>query len=313
MKKLILIAMFLILTLTFFVGCGGNNGLTGSGSTEKLLKFIPEDVTGYLSVDVKGLSKFDIFKDIEKDFKSDAKSGKIEGYSKDIAEKIYQDFIEKTGMDLKKDISSVVAGFYGSSFIGKKDMDFVLVAGIKHNKEKLLKFAKEEGGKFKEETYDGMSLYNVEDEGKNVTVSFPDDSHIIVASTAVIKKAVDLFKGKGKSVLQNEKQKSYLKMINDNALVSVVFNIPEQSRVKQNVGMGEVDFTKTECFVGSAWKSGSAFEIDLKLLSKNKEGNEKIVKLLETVKMFGAMNPDFKELLDGLNINSDENTVHLTV
>lgn len=298
MKKMVLVIMSLLLALSFFSGCGSNSGTSG-GSGGDLLNYIPEDVSGYLSVNVKGLSSLEIFNEIEKDFKP---TDKFENY---------KDFVEKTGIDPRKDINGIVAGFYGNDFTNKKDLNFIMVAGLKYDKEKLLKLASEEGSKFKEDKYDGLTLYNIEEGGKITTLVFPDAGHIIVASTSIVKKAIDLFKGKGNSVLKNDKQKSYLKMINNKSLFSMVFNIPEQFRVKKNVGMGEVDFTKAECFIGSAWRSGSAYEIDLKLLLKDKAANDAIKNILNMGKMMGASQPDYKELIEGIKINSDENMLNI--
>ena len=298
MKNLLLVIMSLMLALTFFTACGG----TGSGGSDvDLLKYIPENASGYMSIDVNGLSKLDIFNEIEKDFKPSAKF------------KDYNDFVAKTGIDPKKDLKGAVVGFFSENFANKNDMTFIMVAGLKYDKEKLLKIAKEEGGKFKEETYDGVTLYNIEEKGKKTSLVFADAGHIIVASDGVVKKAIDLFKGKGKSVLDNDKQKSYLKMLNSNSIFSIVFNIPEKLRVKQKSPMGNLDFTKAESFLGSAWRSGSGYEIDLKLLSKNKEGNDAIMTILNMGKMMGASLPDYKELIDAIKITSDEYMLNITM
>ena len=304
MKKNLIALTVLVLSLFIVTGCGGKTGPAGDSGTGagSLLNYIPEDAVGYFSVNVAAISKFDIFKEaIEKDFKPSDKF------------KDYQDFVNKTGIDLKTDLKGVVVGLLGANPMNKKDPDIVAVAGLKYNKEKLLNYIKSEGAKFTEEIYDGLTLYKMEEKGKIMNVAFPDAGHILMASDSMVKKAVALFKGKGKSVLQNEKQKEYMSKLNNNALFSMVFNIPEQMRVKQNMGMGEVDFSKAECFLGSAWRSGSAYEVDLKLLSKNEEGNAKLVSLFGMVKMMGANQPDYKELIEGIKISSDANMIHLTM
>jgi len=299
MKKTIFILLVLMSVLTFFTACGGNNGM--SGSKENLLKYVPEDVAGYMLVDVNALSTLEIFNDLEKDFKS------AEGYKK------YNEFVAKTGIDPKKDIKGLAVGIYDANFMKTKDVGFVAIAAVKYDKGKLLASAKEKGGKFIEEDYEGTTLYNVNENGKTVSIVFVDSNHIIFANQNTVKKAVDLFKGKGKSILQNDKKNSYMKMINDKAMFSMVFDFPEALKTKKNVGMGVLDFTKAECFIGSVWRGNGSYEADIKIISKNKEGNEKIVQMLNMFKGFGAAQPDYKELIDGINITSDADMIKITV
>jgi hypothetical protein len=239
---------------------------------------------------------------MQKDFNSSEKGKK------------YQEFVKLTGVDPKKDISGLAVGFYvDENNVRNTKPDFIFVTAVKYDKTKVLESVKKKGGELKEETYEGVKVYNANKEGNDITIVFIDNAHIIFASPSVVKKAVDLFKGKGKSILQNDKQKTYVNMLDKKALFAVVYNIPKTLRVKKNVGMGQFNFTKAECFLGSAWRTSSTFEVDLKLLSKDKVANDGMKNLLNMAKGFGASQPDYKELLDAIQINSDENMLNITM
>jgi len=298
-KQLVLVIMFVFFALTFFSACG-NAG--GGDSGRALLNYLPDDVSGYLFLDVNGLSKLNSFDDMEKDFNSSEKGKK------------YQEFVKLTGIDPRKDISGLAVGFYvDENNVKNTKPDFIFVTAVKYDKAKVMESVKKKGGELKEETYEAVKIYNANKEGNDISIVFIDNAHIIFASSSVVKKAVDLFKGKGKSVLQNDKQKAYVNMINEKALFAVVYNIPKAFRIKKNVGMGVLDFTKAECFLGSVWRTSSAFEADLRLLSKDKVANDGMKNLLNMFKGFGASQPDYKDLLNAVKINSDENMLNITI
>ena len=228
----------------------------------------------------------------------------------------YQDFVQKTGIDLKKDVYSVVAGVYGE--LGGENPQMLGIVNLKYDKEKLLGLLRQNNVIVAEDNYRGLGLYTLkgEDAKKDVRLAFLNANNIVIGTEAQVKQAVDLAQSSGKSVLKNAAMMKYVdKLKKDSMFWLAIGNIPDKIKNAPAGGMMPVDLSKAEAFIGYLDYKGKTFSGEFQLISQNEQGNKQIVDMLNGLKALGAMGsakePELGQLLNGIQLSSAADTIKL--
>jgi len=128
-----------------------------------------------------------------------------------------------------------------------------------------------------------------------------------------VKKAIDLSKGTGESVLKNATLKPYIDNFKSNVIVSMVFEFPAEARKVQDGGMFKIDVSKAEAIVGSIDYEANVLNGVLELISKNEQANKDLVNTLNGLKGMGAMaGPEVAELVNNINLAASADKISLT-
>lgn len=141
------------------------------------LDFIPKDTMMVISIDLDGMRNSDLFKEVMTAAMSDPEV-------KDGLAKLKT----ATGFDAEKDLSSIVIAVPPDV---EKTENFLIIAKGKMDEKKVVEFAKQEGGNLKEMTEDGVTWYEIDNEGG---VAFMG-SHVVLGTKAALKAAIKTKKG----------------------------------------------------------------------------------------------------------------------
>jgi hypothetical protein len=287
--------------MSLATACGGGDKATSGGEVD-LMSMVPENASGVMAVNFKKIVDLEVFDQmIEK--------AKAEKPSEGAPFKSYDDFIAKTGIDPKKDVYGMAVGIMGE-MKGAGEPDVVAVMNINYDKAKIMAIInerKEEIKEFSTEAYEGIDLFGFKDEkGKDMGFSFVNDALVAIGKKDALKQVIDLSKGKGKSVMDNADKKALFKQLNGDAVMSFMFELPEEAKKVQGEGSPfKVDLSKAESLLGFVDYAPGAWKGELKLLAKDEATNQQIAQVLNSLKGFGAMaGPEVGELVNNINITS---------
>ncbi|NIM91780.1 MAG: DUF3352 domain-containing protein [Candidatus Aminicenantes bacterium] len=293
MKKLSVAFTVLALFIAFLISCAPQPSApkAGTARVDDMLTLIPKDVQGVFFVDVHKAASTEFMDNQLKE--------------EDTYEK-YQEFIQETGIDPKKDIYFLAAGL--TKGLEEKEQKGVVALNLKYDKEALLSKVKEEEGQPTEEDYNGITLYSWEDDEDRVG-AFLDDSNIILGNQASVKAAIDTYQGKAENVLKNQELVSLIEKTNKEAIFWGAMHIPPEA--VQKASSENPMFSAFEAVTGASlyfdYKNKSIIA-EIKVMSEDEAKNKQIVDALNGFKAMGAMaaakEPEVGELLDTLEISS---------
>lgn len=304
-----MIVTIMMSVLILVTGCGGEKTGGGGGDVE-LFALLPADVSGALLLNVKKAATMDFFDKMIAEMKEE-KPDEEPGLFKN-----YQDFIDKTGIDPKADIQGIAVGFYGTPgpvMLGTGP-ETVAVLNVDYDKDKLIGFIKETGGTFTAETYNGVTCFRVTESGVDQLFGFVDNSLMVGGAVAPVQKAIDLIKGKGKSLKDSPTLNKFLGKMDIDNIVSFLMAFPDDFKKVHDAGMFKMDLSQAEVLIGFADYENMAWEIEVKMVSPNEEANEQLVNTLNGLKMMGpAMGKEVGELVNNITFSHTADAVKLSV
>jgi len=312
MKKrsvtLSLVLTLLLSTLLVLSGCGDKG--PGGEMTEdqaELLSLLPDNAAGIFLVNFKKFTRMKFFDQMIKE----AEEKKID--EPGAAFKGYQDFIDKTGIDPKKDIYSMAFAIYGKIGPMAGEPDVAAVINLNYNKNSIMGLIKENAPEFAEDTYNGVAIFEGKDKkGKDMAFSFIGEKTMAAGTPYLLKQVIDISKTGGQGVMGNAKMKPYLGELKPGAIMSFVIDFPEEAKKAQEGGMFKMDLSKAEVVLGYVDYSGSAWDGEIALISHNEEGNKQMVSTLNAFKMMGgALGPEVEELISNLDISASADSVKI--
>jgi len=293
MKKLSLISIALVLFIAFFTSCAPQPSapVAGSAKVDDMLTLIPKDVQGVFFVDVHKAASTDF---------ADKQLKEEDTYEK------YQEFVEETGIDPKKDIYFVAVGL--TKGIEEKGQEGVAVLNLKYDKEALLTKVRKEEGELREEDYNGITLYSGGDDEEKVG-AFLDDSNIVIGNKETVKATIDIYQKKAENVLKNRELISLISQTNKEAIFWGAMLIPPETMQKassENPMLSTFEAITAAAFYFDYKNKNILAEI--KVMSEDETKNKQIVDALNGFKAMGAMaaakQPEVGELLNKLEISS---------
>lgn len=293
--------IFTMVLMTFLLISGCKKGAVGES-----MSLVPADAAGVFNINFKKFAQLSVFDKMMNE--PDVKKTGNPGFFKD-----YQDFVNKTGIDPKKDINSMTVAMLGKFSMPGKDSQVVVIVNLTYNKDKILSLVKENATEVTQETYNGETIFKFkESDGKDIGASFINASNIAAGSIDGVKKVIDLAKGKGKSIKDNAEMKPFLEKMKPNTITSFVIGIPAEARKNQDMGMGKIDLTKAEAVIGYIDYENKAWSGLIQLLLKDEKANQQIAQTLNGLKGMGAMaGPEIGELLGLINITSTSDSVKI--
>lgn len=164
-----------------------------AGSGKDALKLMPRDTTMVLSINTKSLSKSKLAK---KTFATLAQGGDVS-----IAK---TKLLEDAGVDLDKDVDTVVIGIAGDL---EKSERIVLVVEGRFDEAKMTKFFKAESKKFARQKHNSDTYYIVDDDNEFAFIG----NYFVATPKGGITGVLDRHQGKGKSARQNRSLMRLLK------------------------------------------------------------------------------------------------------
>lgn len=309
MKKsfLMLSITMLAATLLMIPGCGGEKGPAGGGGEMALFSLLPDNATGVFSVNFKKMAQLDFFDKMIKE--AEQKESKKPG---ELFEN-YQDFVDKTGIDPKKDIHGMVFGLYGQ--LGAKEPDPVFLANLNYTRDTLLSIIKEKAPGYTEETYEGVAVHKFKDEkGEDMALSFLTENIIAAGRPDLLMKVIDIHKGKSQGITASESMKPHFDKIKSGAIVTFIFGFPQEAKKVHDSGMFKLDLTKAEAIVGYIDYADKTFTAEIKMISPNEEANQQLVDTLNGLKMMAAAGgPEVEEVVKNMDLKASADFVKLKV
>lgn len=295
-----------ICALVIVSGCGGDKGAVGTAAGAggvDLFSLIPDNAVGVIYVNFQEVAKNKLFDT----FLEKAKEEKVEKPGKMF--KDYQDFVDKTGIDPKKDIHALAVALVGT--LGAGEPDAAMVASVDYDKAKVLAALKAGEEVFTEEDYKGVLI--LKKEGDDEVMSFVSDKLIAAGKADAVKKVIDLSKGEGKNIMTNDRMKGYIKNFKAGDIVSFVVDFPADAKKEHDMGMAKVDLTKAEVILGGFTHTGTAWTGELAMICPNEEGNNQLVNTVNSLKGMAAMaGPEYGELVNKIILAASAEKVSLS-
>lgn len=294
-------------TLLMIPGCGGEKAPAGRGGEMELFSLLPDNAAGVFSVNFKKMAQLDFFDKMIKE--AEKKEPKKPG---ELFEN-YQDFVNKTGIDPKKDVHAMAFGLYGP--LGTKEPDTVFLANLNYTQNTILTLIKEKAPGYAEETYEGVGIHKFKDEkGSDMALSFLSENIIAAGRPDFLKKVIDLHKGKGQSIIANETMKPHFNKIKSGAIATFIIGLPQEVKKVHDSGMFKIDLTKAEAVVGYFDNAGKTWTGEITMISHNEEANQQLVSTLNGLKMMAAAGgPEVEELVKNLDLKASADSVKLKV
>ena len=300
---------FLFTGLLFLLAlshCGGEKATGG----KDLLSYIPADALGVVSINFKTAIEIEAVQEMLE--QPNASEDTINtGYIQN-----YQDFVDKTGIDLKTDVQGAAIGIYASESNNPQDNEGVAVVNLKYDPDKVVETLKEAEKGIVEETYRELTLYvqpGVEEKPAEA-MAFLEKDILLLGSKGAVLKAVDHFKDGGDSIISNPILNPYIKEMDAAAIINLAVIVPESVKA-ENIqgGLFSFDLSQAEAMVGFLNHTSFTWTGELKIMSKDEEGNNQIVSTLNGIKGIGAMaDPDLGEFLNNLVLTADTESITMS-
>ncbi|RLE03498.1 MAG: hypothetical protein DRJ11_03975 [Candidatus Aminicenantes bacterium] len=310
MKKRVVLALLIPMLILGIWGCKKKEAPPVAGQAEPvdMLTLLPQESQ---AVFFGNLNKLMNLKAVNEAIQKD------ESYQK------YQKFIQQVGIDPQKDVYYACGAIivdpetqkqYGAGVVNLKYDPNKVLAYIKAQAEK------EGSGEFREEEYNGVTIYLVptkenEEEGG---FAFLDNSNIIVGTTQGIKAVIDVAQGKKPNCKTNANLMNLLNSVNQEALFwgGGFFPSDKMSKIAtQNPMMANLKAVQAGTI--SFDYSNQTYQAEIKIFSDDEQKVKQLADFITGLKSMGAMaaaqKPVFGELLNNINITSEPDKVIISM
>ena len=301
--------LFVAVALLVATACGEERGRR-LVSEKGMLALLPENVNSIAAVNVKKLRGLEIYnKMLEQLF-----AKKTNKHRRPFQN--YEDFVNQTGIDLKKDVDAIVLGIKA----GRQQTDAakngyaVTVIKMRYTKEKILRVIRENGITLEKNMYKNISTYTYHDKAnQNLMLAFLSGDIAAAGAEAAVHDVIDIIQGTGKNVFHNPQIIPYLDDINADAVLSIAATVSKKTRNMAGNAKHKIDLGTVEAMVGYLDRGDTNWNGEIRLISHNKQKNQQLVFALNGLKyLFGAANPEFSDLINNINISASADGLHIT-
>jgi len=305
MKKITVISIVFIFALFCFISCEKKPAVpeAGTAKAEDLLSLIPVNAQGVFCVDIHRAMSTEV---VNKAIKEDKNYEKIE------------EFIEKTGIDPQKDIYLVVGAITAGA--EPKKQKGVGIINLKYNKDTILALAKEkaeeEEQELTEEEYNGIMIYAWKEEDGEGSLSFIDDSNIVVGNESEVKSVIDVLQKRTENVSKNEDLSALIAKANKSAIFWGTILIPPEAMeeaASENPFLSNLQAVNAVSIYFDYENRNILTEINVMISDEAK--NKQVADAITGLKAFGAMaaaqKPEIGELMDTIEISSGTDHVKI--
>jgi hypothetical protein len=269
-----------------------------------MLNLLPADSQGVLFADIHNAMSIEtVRQSIEKQENS----------------KKYFEFIEKTGIDPKKDI------YFMAASISAKDPDSIqkvaVVVNMKYDKEALLDFIKtqseQEEQEITETEYYGYSIYTMEENGEQTGFAFLDESNIAAGNLSGVQSILDVVNNQGDNVYKNEDLSNLLKETNKETLFWGAFLVPQET-VEQAASQNPMlqNLKSVSGVTMNFDYQNNSILVDVNMKSSDPDANKQLADALNGIKSFASMSqaekPELGELMNRIQVSSGDDHVKVS-
>ena len=306
MKKITVISIVFIFALFCFISCEKKPAApeAGTAKVEDLLSLIPVNAQGVFCVDIHRAMSTEV---VNKAIKED------KNYKK------YEEFIEKTGIDPQKDIYLIVGAMTAGA--EPKKQKGVGIINLKYNKDTLLALAKEKAAEEEQELtkeeYNGIMIYTWKEEDGEGSLSFIDDSNIVVGNESEVKSVIDVLQKRAENVSKNEDLSALIAKANKSAIFWGTILIPPEAMeeaASENPFLSNLQAVNAVSIYFDYENRNILTEI--KVRSSDEAKNKQVADAITGLKAFGAMaaaqKPEIGELMDTIEISSGTDHVKIS-
>jgi hypothetical protein len=308
MKKLTAGMVCLFMIALVFNSCAPKEKTPAAGTAETsdMLNMLPVEAQGVFFFNAKEMMAIEAVDEaIQKD----------ENYQK------YLDFVQATGIDPQKDIYYVAAAMIpGDEETSQKGVGIV---NLKYDPDSLLALIKEksqeEGTPITETDYTGHAIYIMEseDQDNDGVFSFLDASNIAVGHEVGVKSVIDVVKNDKDNVYKNPSLNDLLGKTPKGTIFWGAMMIPSKAvadAASQNPMLQSL--SSVQAVTMNFDYKNQNISVLIKMMSTDSEKNTQIAESLTGIKSFGRMaaqeNPAIGELLDKINIQSNQEMVEIS-
>ncbi|MCP2604698.1 hypothetical protein NLC29_00890 [Candidatus Aminicenantes bacterium AH-873-B07] len=264
---------------------------------EEILRILPKESTGIIFLNIEKISHAEFFKKLTSKEKKK---------------------IENWGIDPEKDIHFIGIAIFGKTVPGKK-AEGVMVMHLNYKRDLILSNLKKEGLNITIENYENVPLISgIDRKNKNLKMTFINDNLMGIGNEKVLKKVIDLRKGKGENIFKNSQLMNLIKDINQESFLWGGFLIPKK-------GLKEVLAKNPQAKIFESIKAISFFmdynnvryQGELNLHNDNEAQNKQMADFLNGIKAMISMgkgqDPDVQELLNGIKISAEAMGIKFTI
>jgi hypothetical protein len=193
-----------------------------AGNGMEALKLLPEDTNIVLNVNFKRLRGSKAYNEIL----SVARAR--DAYKSGVAD------LKKAGIDLERDVDTLVLGVRGQMGGGDPD-GVVLVAEGRFRPARLIKLMREKNADMKSRSHAGVTYYTLDNDGSLAILG----KRVILAENSRMAAVIDLFKGKGPSLATTRAFKGLISKTDTGKDLWFVAELPKDKGGGFGVPMGE--------------------------------------------------------------------------
>jgi hypothetical protein len=301
----ILLALSLIL---FFAGCKGDkDGASGVDLNAKVL--VSKDASGLIVINVQGISKAGLIKEIIKDEESKSK---------------YEEFKSSSGLDPEKDITGCVIAVFGDlnmkpNTTEKGDL-YAVIKGT-FDEKKIINSIKAKGKTdITENNIEGFKFYHAVPKEKTEEgsfVHFLNENTIILSNTSAYAiKGINTVNGKLPNITENKELISLYDQVDKDKMFWGLFGVPASEADPSGGMLPEIQKVKNVSFNGSY--DGKELDLGANLYvpdnETSKQLTQKLTGLVEMIKSMTSQSEEsssISEILGQLEITQELNSVKL--
>ncbi len=303
MKKIITLFAIVFMVIAGFTSCGKSVGpKAGNAQAEHMLKLLPVDADGVFFIDLE-------------------RAMDTEFAQKTIAEdEDIQAFIEQTDIDPLEDLFFLAGALtQKESDEGKEKVAFVL--NLKYVKDDLLnlvqKKAQEEEQEITETDYEGHTIYGMWEDDKELSLSFIDDSNILVGDKSQTQAIIDVIEKKKQNFYSNEALADLVSKADKQAILwgAILFAPESLDEMTADNPMLEDLKNLQAASIAFDYKN-QAVLADIKLMGGDETKNKNLADFLTGIKGFAGMmaaeSPEIGELMTAISITSGPENVQIS-
>lgn len=304
MKRTTILGLILVLAAALAACAPAASIKAGSASAEALVKLMPESTRGVVAIDVhRAMELASVAKMLEANPAAKAK---------------YDEIVKLAGLDPAKDVYLFVLGLMGVPGEGEPDGGFIV--NLRYNKDAILAAMKQKAPDYKEEAYNGVTVYsNLDGDDKQATrAAFLDDSNIVLGSSKGVKGIIDVFQKKAGSVMKNPEMAAIIKKVDKEGLGWVAFSIPPELIAKGIAAQPQLKVLEGLKALTMSYDHRLAkYVADIRTMGGTEDQNKNLSQALTGLKSLGAMlggqEPAVGELMNSIEITSGKDFVRLYI
>ncbi len=143
--------------------------------------------------------------------------------------------LKQIGVDIKRDIRTLIAGFSEIDPTRQKPPSIVVIMDVRYDPDKLLSLIKKKAAKKRNqdigiETINGFTVLSFKNDPEDFKMALLDGQALLISNASKMKEAINLALGKGKSLRANRKVYSLTQTVKSNNLFWGVIKLNQATK-----------------------------------------------------------------------------------